>query len=266
VAAAAVGLPLVVQLPRDYLFNLGQHSSHFGGSRYMAVLKAIGPPSAVVETDYLYSTALFSGHVTARSTFDATFSLCYTPDIDTSIAEDGAAFLLLGDVNKPGILNSPCLLSAVDASPWAVRLLHTSRDDASVYELVGPGTGHPLLADLDSRAAHIFSRTSVSATEAIQWETPSVISQVSVGEAAFAGAPTTSTTLEILTSDGRWTPVAHSNSAVGDARHAAPYLLASLPPGTVASGLRVVLTGPDPAAQVAISDLRALGVPAGSSG
>ncbi|HEX4865489.1 MAG TPA: hypothetical protein VFV02_15570 [Acidimicrobiales bacterium] len=265
VAAAAVGLPLVVQLPRDYLFNLGQSSSHFGGSRYMDVLKATGPPSVVVETDYLYSTALFSGHVTARSAFDATFALCYTPSIETSVAQDDAGFLLLGDVNKPGIMDSPCLLNVANSSPWSVRLLHTTRDDASVYELIGPGTAHPLLTDLASQALPVLSRSGTSTIVTLQWETPSVVSQVSVGEAAFASVPTSSATLEILSGRG-WVPVAHASSAVGDGRGAAPVLLTTLPSGTVASGVRVVLTGRDPGATVEVDDLHALGPMQGPGG
>lgn len=263
-AAAAIAVPLLVQLPRDYLFNLGQDSSHFGGSRYMAVLKAIDPPTSVVESDYLYSTSLFSGHVTARSAFDATFWLCYTPQIDTSLAADNASFLLLGDVNKPGILNSPCLLQVASSSPWAVRLLHTSRDDASVYELIGPSTGHPSITELDS-GPPVESRSAGVALDTVGWETPSVVNQVSVGEAAFVGAPTTSVSLEILAPGGSWTRVAQARSAVGDGSHAAPYLLATLPPGTVASGLRVVLSGPDANAPISVEDTHALGQQTGAT-
>ena len=266
VAAAAVGLPLVVQLPRDYLFNLGQNSSHFSGSRYMAVLKATRPPSVVVETDYLYSTALFSGHLTARSAFDATIALCYTPSIETAIAQDDAGFLLLGDVNKPGILDSPCLLGVADSSPWSVRLLHTARDDASVYELIGPGTAHPLVADLASQALPVLSRSTTSTTVTLRWETPSVVSQVSVGEASFSSAATTSAILEILSPSQGWLPVGTAPSSVGDRRGGAPFLLSALPSGTVASGVRVVLTGPAPGGPVEVDDVHALGPVVGTGG
>lgn len=266
VALVAVGVPLVVQLPRDYLFNLGQSSSHFAGSRYVAVLKAVPPPSVAVETDYVYSTALFSGHVTARSAFDATFSLCYTPQIETTIAEDSAGFLLLGDVNKPGILNSPCLLSVAESSPWAVRLLHTKRDDASVYELIGPGTAHPDLREVGSQITPTVSRSASEATTTIEWGAPTVLSQVSVGEAAFAGAHTSAATLEIETPNGSWMAVAHAASEVGDGRQAPPFLLAALPPGTAASGVRVVLTGTYVSGPLSVDDLHALGPGGGIAG
>jgi hypothetical protein len=264
VAVAAVGLPLVVQLPRDYLFNLGQDSSRFQGSRYMSVLSAMRPSSTVVETDYLYSTALFSGHPTARSAFDATATICYTPSIQQAIANDRAGFLLLGDVNKPGIMDDPCLLGVAGSSPWSVELLHTARDDASVYELIGAGTAHPDLVVLGANVSPIVSRSGNDATETVSWGTPSVVSQVSVGEAAFATGTTTSSELEIQTQSGSWLPVAVTGSPVGDRRRAAPFLLASLPPGTVATGVRVVLHGSGAGGAVSISDLRVLGTQGGS--
>ena len=262
-AVAAVGVPLVVQLPRDYLFNLGQSSSHFGGSRYMAVLSAERPASTVVETDYLYSTALFSGHLTARSAFDATASICYTPSIQQAVAKDQAGFLLLGDVNKPGIMDSPCLLGVADSSPWSVRLLHTSRDDASVYELIGPGTAHPSVVDLGAAITPLQSTSGGTTAVTLEWKTPSVVSQVSVGEAALSAGHTRSVTLEIRTGTGGWVPVARANSGVGDGRGFAPILVASLPDGTVATGLRAVVAGTGPAAVV---DLHALGTSAGAGG
>lgn len=269
-AVAAVGLPLVVQFPRDYLFNLGQSSSRFEGSRYMAVLSAATPKSTVVETDYLYSTALFSGHPTARSAFDVAVTTCYRPGILQGIANDRAGYLLLGDVNKPGIMNSPCFLDLANASPWAVRLLHTSRDDASVYELIGAGTAHPDLIDLGANRNQVQSRSGDAAVVTLDWGTPSVVSQVSLGEAALATGSTASTTLEIRTPTGGWVPVARANSRVGDGNGAAPFLLASLPPGTAATAARVVLTGPDAGSQSAVvaawvSDFHVLGQTAGGA-
>ena len=80
---------------------------------------------------------------------------------------DNAGFLLLGDLNKPGVLDSPCLRAVAASSPWAVPLLHTNRDDASVFELIGPGTGHPDLQDLTAAATE---SNSVTPGGAIVWE------------------------------------------------------------------------------------------------
>jgi hypothetical protein len=65
-------------------------------------------------------------------------------------------------------------------------------------------------------------------------------------------------------------PVARANSRVGDGNGAAPFLLASLPPGTAATAARVVLTGPDAGNQSAVvaawvSDFHVLGQTAGGA-
>jgi hypothetical protein len=57
---AIVVVPLAEQMPRDYLFKLGQTSSQPQGSRYADMLSRLGVPSDVVETDYLSTMALFT--------------------------------------------------------------------------------------------------------------------------------------------------------------------------------------------------------------
>ena len=257
--AAVVVVPLLLQAPRDYLYNDGQSGSHFGGSRYSAILSRIGPPSVPVETDYLYSTALFSGHRTARAAFDATLIGCYLPGVIGAIASDSAGFLLLGDVNKPGVMDSPCLLSLANTQPWAVRLLHTTRDDASVYELIGPGTAHPGLTDLTASGRFARSSEPGSVTYEWYWNSRVPVTQVSAGEAAFAGPArdTSSVDLQLEVEPGVWKTFARSDTAVGDLSGSAPFLLATLR-GVRASGVRVVLHGSGGSASVA--DVRALGL------
>lgn len=158
VALAGVVLivvPLAWQLPRDYLFAGGQSSSDPLGSPYMALLARLGQPGDVVENDYLSTTALATGHRTASSAFSATTNpLTGNEQSCSPVAElaalraDHAAYLLTADLNKPGTLDSPCLLKLASSSVWAVPLLHTARDDATVFELVGPGTPHPHLGPL----------------------------------------------------------------------------------------------------------------------
>jgi hypothetical protein len=246
-------------MPRDYLFDLGQDSSHFAGSRYASILAAIGPPSSVVETDYLSSTALFTGHETAWTAFNATMSSCDQPDIFPAISADRAGFLLIGAVNKPGLIDRPCLLQAASAAPWAVRLLYTSRDDASVFELIGPGTGHP---DLSDAVGSTGPRTAVSgSTTTLEWDwrTTRAIDQVSVGEAAVQGALTKSVTVELRRPDGAWDVLTSAASAVGDGPPAAPYLLARLASPVSADALRVVVSAPIPNVGVTVADVHALG-------
>ena len=237
---------------------LGQNSSHFDGSRYASILAAIGPPSSVVETDYLSSTALFTGHETAWTAFTVTENGCYQPAVLSALAADRAGFLLVGDLNKPGVIDRQCLLQEASSAPWAVRLLHTSRDDATVFELIGPGTGHPELADAVGSVAPRTTRTATTTTLEWDWGAPRPIDQVTIGEAAADGAPTTSVTVELRQPDGGWEVVARAGAPVGDGA-AAPYLLASLARPVTAGALRLVVTTATPAALVNVADVHALG-------
>lgn len=262
-AALVVVAPLAVQFPRDYLYKTGQSSSHFGGSRYAAVLSRIGPASDPVETDYLYSTALFTGHRTARTAFDVTLNACYLPGVKGAIATDRAGFLLLGEVNKPGVMDSPCLLQLADSQPWAVRLLHTSRDNASAYELIGPGTAHPDLSDAVRSSSFSQSRSPGSVTYQWTWGSPVPLWQVSVGEAGFEGlgSSTAAVRVEVEVAPDVWRTVAHAASAVGDGDGDAPFLLAQLSPGTEAMSVRVV--GRGQGQSFSVSDVHALVAGAG---
>ena len=183
----------------------------------------------MVETDYVSSTALFTGHATHGFAFTETLSSCDPAVARGALALDNAGFLLLGDLNKPGVLDSPCLRSVAASSPWAVQLLHTNRDDASVFELIGPGTGHPDLQDLTAAATE---SNSVVPGGTIVWEwdwgQPHPLTQVSVGQAGRPGA-TTAVTVQIREAGGGWHTIATAPSAVGDGPGSVPYLLATLP-------------------------------------
>jgi hypothetical protein len=255
--AAIVVVPLALQMPRDYLFNTKQSGSHFEGSRYAEVLARIGPASVPVETDYLFSTALFTGHRTAASAFDVTVIGCYVPGIVGAIKADNAGFLLVGDVNKPGVMDSPCLLQLGNSQPWSVRLLHTARDDASVFELIGPGTGHPDLTDMVRSSVFAREQSPGSVVYQWTWASPAALRQVSTGEAGFTGpgSRTSGVTLQVRGASGRWTTVTGARSAVGDGKGNAPFLVASLA-GVSATGVRVVVDGQG--SSVSVSDVHAL--------
>ena len=70
-----------------------------------------------------------------------------------ALLADDADFLMVGDVNFPGFMDSPCLLHLASSyaptakSIGAVRLLSTNHDQTSVFELVGPGSAQPGLED-----------------------------------------------------------------------------------------------------------------------
>jgi hypothetical protein len=253
-AALLVVVPLVGQAPRDYLFGWNQDSSHFAGSRYVSLLSSVAPSSSVVETDYVSSTALFTGHRAATTAFDNTVNSCDGAAVQAGIAADDAGFLLLGAVNKPGLLDSPCIYGAAADSGWAVPLIHSSRDLSTVFELVGPGTGHPDLINLLARASTTSGPTGIE----WQWTAPQYLTQVSVGEAAAATGTTPGVQLEIETPGGSWRTVGTTDGAVGDGAHDAPFILASLPAGITATGVRVVVEGPA-GTGVTVNDVAALG-------
>ncbi len=242
VAAALTVVPLAVQLPRDYLVDLGQNTSHFSGSPYAEILSQLGRPTDVVETDYESSTALFTGHDTRNDAFLDTLSSCNAAVVRSALTLDHAGYLLLGNVNKPDVLDSPCLMQLASSSPWAVPLLHTSRDHASVFELIGPGTGHPDLRSLTASATRTMAVAGSSVFWEWNWSTSRPISQVSVGQAGPAGV-TSGVSLQVADVNGAWRTVASVRSAVGAGRGTAPYLLAALPNGTMATGVRVVIAG-----------------------
>ena len=258
--AAVVAAPLVAQAPRDYLYGWNQSSSRPAGSRYVSVLGRLGHPSDVVETDYQSTIALLTGHATNWSAFLATATgLCFLPGVQAELAADRAGYVVLGDVNKPGLIDSPCLSGLLPTVPWAVPILHTSRDTASVYELVGPGTGHPGLTDvLASATPSLLASGYGTATARWLLPRPELVSQVSVGEAAALAGPTTSVRMEVEDPGGRWVTLATAPGPVGDGG-TRPYLLARPARAVPVVALRVVVTGPGAGAGAAITDAAMIG-------
>jgi hypothetical protein len=268
-AAVFVAAPLVAQMPRDYLFGWDRSSSHFGGSRYASVLRQLGRPQDVVETDYRSSTALFTGHATNWNAFlHFEGALCYEPAVLEVLRADQAGYLLLGDVNKPKVIDNPCLdslVSPVGNAAWAVPILHTARDSASVYELVGPYSGHPDLVNLLAGVDMIRSAGTGSTTLTGHLPAPAQVSQISLGEAAAAPGPTTGVQIEVQRGSGGWEVVSAARSAVGDGPAKAPYLLVSFPSPIDVTGIRVVVDGATPG-EATLSDLAVLGpAPSGRS-
>jgi hypothetical protein len=276
-----VVVPLVAAFPRDYLFSVGQDTSRPQGSRYMTGLQLLGEPAQVVETDYKYTTALFSGHRTADLAFidEINAGRCRLGVARAALATDRAGFLLIGALNKFQLIDNVCLYSLATSQPWAVRILRASRDRASVFELIGPGTAHPDLVDqlvgatvsgsgglqpaplpAVGRGDHpgvAYTTPTRDGTATLTWSFPSsrALSQVSVGEAGAAGTPQ-GVALQVEAPDGRWASVAASPTAVGDESGARPLLLATLVAGTRARAVRVVVHGSGTATAL---DVNALG-------
>lgn len=257
-AVALLAVPLAWQAKRDYLFPGGQSSSSPLGSRYADLLARLGTPSQVVETDYVSTVALATGHRTHSTAFQDTtdpftgLEESCRPQVERSaLVSDHAAFLLTGNLNKPYLLDSPCLFKLASAGPWAVELLHTARDHATVFELVGPGTPHPHLASLLPSAA--YSRTADTFTW--RWAAPVDLRQVSIGSAG--AGHTNRVTVEELRPGGGWSAMASVGGAVGPGSRA-PFLLAA--GSGPATALRVTVVGQGKATTAQVT---ALGVPAG---
>ena len=279
VAVLAAEVPTAFGFTTNYLYRAGQQSSEFAGSPAMWLLKAIGPPSAVVETDYRGSVAYFTDHRTAWTAFTTTTPYgpfagqnqgsCTRSRVKAALAADDAHFLIVGDFNIPGLMDSPCLLHMASSSRTAGaigahRLLSSDHDDTSVFELLGPGTPQPSLVDRTAAApssgatavtlpangqgdsggtAYTVRAVDGEATFHWTWARPEPLSQVSVGTVtAPAGkggaAPVTAASVSIDLGNGKWRTVARADGPVGD-DGAAPYFLAGLPSGTMAVGLEV---------------------------
>ncbi|MGH8917596.1 MAG: hypothetical protein ACRD0H_04525, partial [Actinomycetes bacterium] len=188
---------------------------------------------------------------------------------------DRAGYLVVGALNKPNQIDSTCLLDQAGHNPWAVRLLHTGRDDGSVFELVGPGTAHPRLQDVTAGAGASppvtnggllgsvpgdpavlqADTTSGQAVFTWTWSTVRSVTQVSVGEARLLSGPARSVAVEMESADGQWRRVATTGQAVGDGAPD-PFVLVSLPAGATAQGLRVVIDGPG---RAEVADVHVLG-------
>ena len=261
VLAGCIGvlLPLLAQLPANYRFRVGQDTSAPGGSPYLGLLARVGRISDVVETDYLWTTALYTGHRTAWGAFLATGTSCQDRTADAALAADRASFLYTAAIDIPPTIDSPCLLQLAAKASWAVPLLHTAHDDATVFELIGKNTGHPDLEDLLSvRTTRTSPATRTSSSVVRALPSGAVLSQVSVGMAAAARGPTSSVAVRLLGVDGRWRTVTQARGRVGDGG-TVPFLLATLPPGTRARSIEVRVGG---AGGARLGDLQVLGTTA----
>ena len=284
-ATVLVLLPLAAQFPRDYLFGMFQDTSHPQGSRYMEILAALKPHRTVVETEYRYTTALFSGHRTNNTAFTWIYHFgCSSALASKGIRLDNAGFLLNGDLNKANTTESSCLMRMATTQPWAVRLLRTHRDSATVFELIGPGTAHPNLrsllptariagtggvqelalaplgpgqADAGDVPGTAPTTTASGGSGIITWSLarPSTLDQVSVGEAGVLHGASSRVALQILPVGGAWRTVTSATGNIGGGG-AAPFLLAQLSHGVKVSAVRVVVDG---SGRVYAEDAAALG-------
>jgi hypothetical protein len=269
--AVAVAIPLIWQFPRNYMLPMGHSTSRPASSPSMALLRQLGQPSEVVETDYVWATALYSGH-RARNGF---FLTCSDAQALAAARTDHAKYILTSGFANIGI-GSPCGLEIASRTPSAVRLYRTTRDSTAVFELVGPGTLQPDETDLTSgrppdastpvtqlpepqqldEDAGSYPTTPVtagSATMTWNFARPALVQQVSVG--AARADSTSAVDIEIRTLDGHWIRVAHADGAVGEGQRT-PYLLTVLKQPVTATAMRVRISGTGTAQ---VHDTHALG-------
>ena len=228
VAVLAAGVPTAFGFDSNYLFGADHQSSEFARSPAMSLLRFVGSPASVVETDYRGSVAYFSDHRTAWTAFVNTTpygpfaaqnkGACNVSFVNGAFQADHASFLVTGDFNFPGVMDSPCLLNMASsprtaAAIGAVRLLSSRHDDTSVFELLGPGTSQPGLVDRTAfeeptsqpgRVAlapngqgdaggtgYVAPSVSGHADVVWTWAVPEPLFQVSVGSVTAAATGTT---------------------------------------------------------------------------
>jgi Dolichyl-phosphate-mannose-protein mannosyltransferase len=276
IAVLVAGVPTASAFTRDYMFKQGVQSSEFAGSSAMDILRSVGTPEDLVETDYRGSVAYFTDHRTAWTAFVSTTPYgpfadqheqnCNPVTVSGMLRADQAKFLVVGDVNTPGVMDSPCLLglASTPASArqmGAVRLLSTQEDQESVFEFVGPGTSQPGLGDWTAArrppgavsvtlgpngqgdaGGTAFLAPSRQGKANFTWPFAGLeqVSQVSVGAVSSTDV-VSSVRVQLEGIDGTWRTVATTSGRVGDGG-AAPYQLTLLGHAVWASALRVSVT------------------------
>jgi hypothetical protein len=149
-----------------------------------------------------------------------------------------------------------------------------------VFELIGPGTGNPLLRDvtasaqLSTSAATIIEMPEIpqaaydpagtfpaidttDGQASLTWtlRQPSQVSQITLGAAAPTDGSLTGVVIESRTIDGTWQTISAVSGSVGDGS-ATPYVLVRFPKPLMSTALRVSVTGNG---TIGIHDLHVLG-------
>jgi hypothetical protein len=273
--------PTAVEFTRNYLWATGQRSSEFAGSPAVTLLKSLDDPDDVVETDYRGTIAYFTGHRTAWTAFTATtpygpfgdqnVGKCTVPIVKHALQTDGARFLVVGDFNGPGFMDSPCLLHLATSSSTAkaldaMRLLSTDHDQTSVFELLGPGSTQPRLTDWSNGLTPLNARGERAGTHTLAingqgdaggtgylsaalrgqaaltwyWRAPVPMIQLSVGSVTST-TTISHVSVSIETPAHTWSVVASAPGCVGDTG-VVPYLWARFRSATTVLAVRVSAT------------------------
>jgi hypothetical protein len=235
--AVLVVVPLVLQLHRNYRLDSGQETSQPLGSPYMGFVTAVTGPGDVVETPYLWTTSLATSRRTANRAFTGQ---CTASAVREGAAADDAGVLVTAAFNQPPPA-SPCPTDVLEGASWAVPLYHTALDDATVWELIGPGTRNPHLSDAlggPGTVAASVDSTTVSWT----WASPRTLTQLSLGAAVPRTGAASAVRLEWQDPSGAWHRAASAPGAVGPTA-ATPFLVWRPDAAVTATAVRVVVVG-----------------------
>jgi hypothetical protein len=250
VGALLVVVPLAWQWDRNYRFDPGQDTSSPLGSPYLGFVAAATRPGDVVETPYIWTTALGTGRRTASDLFTVG---CDEDALREAALGDGAGLVVDAAFNSPGPVRD-CQTTVLEQASWAVPLYRSAQDDATVYQLLGPGTVHPDLTDAVSGSG---TTGAVAGGTALTWSWPQPrqLGLLSVGKAAAQTGTAARVQLEWSDAAGRWHRAATAPGPVG-AGADTPFLLWRPDTPVSATGVRVVVVG---GTGVDVADVHALG-------
>jgi Glycosyltransferase family 87 len=235
--AVLVVVPLVLQLDRNYRLGRGQETSQMLGSPYLGFVTAVTGPGDVVETPYVWTTSLGTGRRTLNGLF---VHGCDPAAMRTAAQRNRAGIVLDGAFNTPPPSDS-CYKQQLEAASWAVPLYRTPLDDATVYQLIGPGTEHPTLRDAvqgPGTAATASGATSLTWT----WGDPQTLDQLSLAAAAPETGQAAEVRLEWQDPQHRWHRAAAAPGSVGPAEDT-PCMLWRPERPLLATAVRVVVVG-----------------------
>ena len=235
--AVLVVVPLALQLHRNYRFDSGQETSHPLGSRYLDFVRAVTDSDDVVETQYLWTTSLGTGRRTATSAFTGD---CTVPGVRKAVEEDGAGIVLTAALNQPPPAPH-CPTGVLEDASWAIPLYRTALDDATVWQLVGPGTPNPGLSDAIGGPGTVAASAGAT-TIGWTWAPSRTLTQLSVGVAAPRAGSASAVRLEWQDAAGRWHRAASAPGPVGPTA-ATPFLLWRPSTPVTATGVRLVVVG-----------------------
>ena len=247
--ALLVVVPLAWQWDRNYRLDPGQHTSRPLGSPYLGFVAAVTAPGDVVETPYVFTTSLATGRRTADDAFTGG---CDEDAIRKGALDDGAGVVVEAAFNTPPPVQD-CQVPVLEQASWAIPLYRTGRDDATVYELLGPGTVHPDLVDSLSGGG-VTSRVDGGTALTWSWSRPRRLTLLSLGGATAEEGTASRVLLEWSDAAGRWHRAATAPGPVGDGEKT-PFLVWRPERPVSATAVRVVVLG---GSGVGVSEVHAL--------